>query len=88
LDNRDQKEYKMVKIGQYYLDGRKPEWECDGSFIYEDLPKNLKKFGRLYSYEAAQNACPASTHLPTKQDWIPCNIMQILKMKALPEKSL
>jgi uncharacterized protein (TIGR02145 family) len=69
IDSRDQKEYKMVKIGNITWMTENLKWECEGSFIYEDLAKNLKKNGRLYSYEASRNVCPIGSHLPTKQDW-------------------
>jgi uncharacterized protein (TIGR02145 family) len=69
VDARDGHVYKMVKIGNKFWTVENLKWECEGSFIYENLPKNLKKHGRLYSYDASRNACPAGTHLPSKQEW-------------------
>ncbi len=68
-DTRDGHVYKMIKIGNKYWTIENLKWECEGSFVYDDLPKNLKKHGRLYTYDASRNACPAGTHLPYKQEW-------------------
>jgi uncharacterized protein (TIGR02145 family) len=59
----------MIKIGNNFWTVENLKWECEGSFVYEDLPKNLKKHGRLYSYDASRNACPAGSHLPSKKEW-------------------
>lgn len=32
-------------------------------------PGVLQKYGRLYTWEAAQEACPAGWRLPTDKDW-------------------
>ena len=40
-----------------------------GSRCFEDLESNCNAGGRLYTYEAAKNACPSGWHLPTVQEW-------------------
>lgn len=40
-----------------------------GSFTYNDDPKLESKYGRLYTYQAAKNACPEGWRLPTLKDW-------------------
>jgi uncharacterized protein (TIGR02145 family) len=69
VDPRDSHVYKMVKIGKKFWTIENLKWECEGSFIYENMPRNLKKHGRLYTYDASRNACPVGSHLPSKQEW-------------------
>ncbi|MCB9267305.1 MAG: hypothetical protein H6558_19965, partial [Lewinellaceae bacterium] len=41
----------------------------EGCWFYDDDPKNGKKYGRLYTWEAAQKACPPGWRLPTDEEW-------------------
>lgn len=41
----------------------------DNSWCYKDSKDSCKVYGRLYSWEAAQKACPDGWHLPNQQDW-------------------
>jgi uncharacterized protein (TIGR02145 family) len=44
----------------------------DGSFCYDDAPANCRRHGRLYTWDAAQRACPAlggGWRLPTNDEW-------------------
>jgi len=40
-----------------------------GSECYEKKESNCKKYGRLYSWDAANKACSGSWHLPTHDEW-------------------
>ena len=39
------------------------------SFCYDDNPANCAAYGRLYSWEAAMNACPVGWRLPSRSDF-------------------
>lgn len=39
------------------------------SGCYEDSPDNCVKYGRLYTWEVAMNACPSGWHLPSMDEW-------------------
>ena len=74
-DERDGKTYKTVT----YTDeatGSSTIWmaenlnfEMQGTYAYEDKPKNAKTFGLLYIWDAAMKACPKGWHLATETEW-------------------
>lgn len=41
-----------------------------GSYTYENSPTAGEKYGRLYTWVAAQTACPAGYHLPSQGEWL------------------
>jgi len=40
-----------------------------GSWEYNYDHELGRKYGRLYTWDAAKNACPSGWHLPTEQEW-------------------
>ena len=43
-----------------------------GSYCYDDVESNCNRYGRLYTWEAAQEACKTlgkGWHLPTSDEW-------------------
>jgi uncharacterized protein (TIGR02145 family) len=63
-DPRDGKVYRTVKIGDQVWMAENLNYEAPGSVYYR---KN--KYGRLYSFEAAEKAVPPGWHLPNKEEW-------------------
>ncbi len=69
IDPRDSSTYPIVQIGEQYWFAKNLAFDTTGSTVYENDTSYLSKFGRLYSYETALNACPCGWHLPSDNEW-------------------
>ncbi len=81
--------YPAVKIGDQIWMAKNLNVNVPGSACYENDPTNCEKYGRLYTWEAARNACPSGWHLPSKEEMndfvraVDVRIEQIVTQKEL-----
>ncbi len=69
-DPRDSINYPYVTIGnQIWMAKNLAYVSPKGSYAYDDEDRFVKDYGRLYTFDAAERACPDGWHLPSDKDW-------------------
>jgi TonB family protein len=68
-DPRDGKIYKTVTIGDQDWMAENLNYKTKNSYCYKDVPANCGKYGRLYEWWDAKEACPTGWHLPTQMEF-------------------
>jgi uncharacterized protein (TIGR02145 family) len=69
-DTRDGQIYETVLIGTQVWMAENLNFETPkGSWCYSNDTSNCNKYGRLYNWKTACNACPSGWHLPSQEEW-------------------
>ncbi len=69
VDTRNGMVYKTIEVGEKVWMAQNLNFMTTNSFCYNNNAFLCAKYGRLYTWDAAQTACPAGWHLSTWAEW-------------------
>lgn len=64
-DPRDQRIYPIIHVGDMTWLGSNMRYVVAGSLCVDDCDR----YGRMYTYSEAEQACPSGWKLPSKEEW-------------------
>ena len=72
VDPRDGQKYYIVKIANRWWMAQNLNYNAENieSWCYGNESENCDVLGRLYSWDAAIDACPEGWHLPSTSEWV------------------
>jgi len=68
-DPRDEQYYVTARVGTQWWFCTDARYKVTGSKVYNDVETNATKFGRLYTWQMAKQACPSGWRVPSREDW-------------------
>ncbi len=68
-DERDGQQYKYIEVEGLLWMARNLNYAAESSWCYENNDENCKKWGRLYTWDAAMKSCPEGWRLPNDEEW-------------------
>lgn len=69
VDSRDKQKYRTVKIADRTWLADNLNYKMEGSYCYKDDDSQCDVYGRLYTWAAAKQACPAGFRLANQEDF-------------------
>lgn len=72
IDSRDNQEYKWVRLKDnkiWMAENLNYEGNWRHSRYYKEDANEYEQYGRLYTWESAQKACPRGWRIPTELEW-------------------
>jgi uncharacterized protein (TIGR02145 family) len=67
-DNRNKKTYPLVTVGGKLWMAKDLNYAFGQSMCFNNEDSNCEKYGRLYTFNAAQSACPKGWKLPSREE--------------------